>query len=218
MLHARLLGTLQVELDGTGIQSSPSQRPWALFSYLALVGRPVSRSELASTFWPDVLDQSARASLRSALWALKRQLGEVIDVEGDRIGLIGARVDATEFDRLAEGDPRGALELCRGDLLEGLDDDWATSARERHRERVIALLERLASDTEDDREAIALTRRQVELDRFDEEAHRRLMRRLAAGGDRGAALKTYRALTERFGGSSGSRRRRRPASWPSVCA
>ena len=92
MLRARLLGALEVELDGTGIDVSPSQRPWALFSYLALAARPVARSELASRFWPDVLDQSARASLRSALWALKRQLGEVVQVDGDRVDA-GRRVD-----------------------------------------------------------------------------------------------------------------------------
>ena len=76
MLRARLLGALEVELDGTVIDSPASQRPWALFAYLALAARPVPRGELASKFWPDVLDQSARASLRSALWALRRQLGE----------------------------------------------------------------------------------------------------------------------------------------------
>ncbi len=198
MLRARLLGPLQVELDGTGIDSSPSQRPWALFSYLALAGRSVSRSELASRFWPDVLDQSARASLRSALWALKRRLGEAIEVDGDGVGLLDAWIDALEFERLAEDDPRGALELCRGELLEGVEDDWAISARDRHRERVVALLERLASETDDDREAIELTRRQVELDRFDEEAHRRLMTRLAAAGDRAGAIKAYRGLSERL--------------------
>jgi DNA-binding SARP family transcriptional activator len=198
VLRARLLGALEVELDGTGIDLSPSQRPWALFSYLALAARPVARSELASRFWPDVLDQSARASLRSALWALKRQLGEVVQVDGDRVRLVDAWVDAIEFERLAEADPSGALELCRGDLLEGLEDEWAVSARERHRERVMALLEQLASEASDPREAVALTRRQVELDPFDEDAHRRLMTRLAAGGDRAGALKAYRALGERL--------------------
>ena len=58
VLRARLLGALEVELDGTAIRASPSQRPWAVFAYLALAARPVPRAELASRFWPDVLDQS----------------------------------------------------------------------------------------------------------------------------------------------------------------
>ena len=45
---------------------------------------------------------------------------------------------------------------------------------------------------------MALTRRQVELDPFDEDAHRRLMTRLAAGGDGAGALKAYRALGDRL--------------------
>ena len=58
-------------------------------------------------------------------------------------------VDVREFERLAGGDPAAALELCRGELLEGLEDDWALSARDRHRERVIELLERLAQAAEE---------------------------------------------------------------------
>jgi DNA-binding SARP family transcriptional activator len=204
VLRARLLGALEVELDGTVIDSAASHRPWALFGYLALASRPVARSELANTFWPDVLDQSARASLRSALWSLRRQLGDSLVVDGDRIGLRDEGslwVDAREFERLAGSDPRAALELCRGELLEGLEGDWAHLARERHRERVLALLEQMAHDAEqrdDYQEALALTRRQIERDPFDEQAHQRLIVRLEAAGDRAAAIRTYRALAERL--------------------
>ncbi len=204
VLRARLLGALEVELDGTVIDSEASHRPWALFGYLALARRPVPRSELANTFWPDVLDQSARASLRSALWSLRRQLGDSLVVDGERIGLRDEGslwVDAREFERLAGSDPRAALELCRGELLEGLEDDWVHLARERHRERVLALLEQLAHDAEqrgDNQEALALTRRQIERDPFDEQAHQRLIVRLEAAGDRAAAIRTYRTLAERL--------------------
>jgi DNA-binding SARP family transcriptional activator len=86
-------------------------------------------------------------------------------------------------------------------LLEGLEDEWALSARERHGERVIAVLERRAQAAEqrdDVREAVELTRRQVERDPFDEDAHRRLITRLDASGDRAAAIRSYRTLTERL--------------------
>ncbi len=205
MLRARLLGALEVELDGTAIDSPASQRPWALFAYLALAPDGVSRAELANRFWPDVLDQSARASLRSALWALRRQLGERLVVEGERVSLKdsdGVWVDVREFERLAgSGEPEAALSLCGGELLDGVEAEWALAARERHRQRVIELLEGLAGAAEgsgDARRAIELTRRQVERDPFDEEAHRLLMRRLADAGDRAGALRAYRALSERL--------------------
>ncbi len=51
--------------------------------------------------------------------------------------------------------------------------------------------------------AVALTRRQVALDPLSEEAHRELIRRLAANGDRSAALTTYRRLADRFASELG---------------
>ena len=205
MLRARLLGALEVELDGAVIDSPVSQRPWAVFAYVAVASRPVPRGELAAVFWPDVLDQSARASLRSALWALRRRLGDALVVEGERVGLhseAGAWVDVREFERLRADNPEAALGLCqRGDLLEGLEDDWAVVARDRHRARVVEVLENLAlaaGERGGVREAVEFTRRQVECDRFDEEAHRRLIERLDRAGDRAGAMRTYRTLAERM--------------------
>ena len=48
------------------------------------------------------------------------------------------------------------------------------------------------------RDAIDLTRRQVEQDRFDEDAHRRLIERLDRAGDRAGAMRIYRTLAERL--------------------
>ncbi len=198
VLRARLLGALEVELNGTAIDSPATQRPWALFAYLALAPSTVSRSELANTFWPDVLDQSARASLRSALWALRRQLGEALVVDGERVGLSDAWIDVREFERLAADDPAEALELCRGELLEGVEDEWALTARDQHRERVIELLEQRACGSDNERQAIEFSKRQVERDPFDEAANRRLITRLDAAGDRAAALRVYQALADRL--------------------
>ncbi|HEY2536801.1 MAG TPA: BTAD domain-containing putative transcriptional regulator, partial [Solirubrobacteraceae bacterium] len=201
MLRARLLGALELELDGTAIESPATQRPWAVFAYLALAGRRVSRAELANTFWPDVLDHRARASLRSALWALRRQIGDRLVVDGEHVGLDGVWVDVREFGRLAPNHPDAAIELCRGELLEEVEDEWAIAARERHRERVIELLESQAQAAEaagELRDAIELTRLQVDRDPFDEQAHRRLITRLDAAGDRAAAIRAYRAFAERL--------------------
>ncbi len=201
VLRACLLGALEVELDGTVIDSPATQRPWALFTYLALAGRPVSRAELANTFWPDVLDESARASLRSALWALRRQIGDRLLTDGERVGLDGVWIDVREFDQLAAESPDRALELCRGELLEGVEDEWALRARERHRERAVELLERQAGRAQErglGHDAIAWTRRQVECDPLDELAHQRLIERLAAAGDRAGAIRTYRGFVERL--------------------
>ena len=94
-----------------------------------------SRSELAARFWPDVLDESARTSLRSALSAVRRSLGPDADrylvANRERVGLADdVWTDAAEFERLvAAGRLEEAIELCRGDLLSGLDDDWVLESR-----------------------------------------------------------------------------------------
>src|SRR5256885_15178395 len=75
MLRVWLLGPMRVERDGVPIEAPPSRRAWALLAWLALHPGEHARNELAARFWPDVLDSSARASLRSAVWALRRALG-----------------------------------------------------------------------------------------------------------------------------------------------
>ena len=74
MLHVRLLGELEVEAGGQRIEPPASRRAWSLLAWLALHPGEHPRCAVAAAFWPDGLDSSARASLRSAAWALRRVL------------------------------------------------------------------------------------------------------------------------------------------------
>lgn len=213
MLSIRLLGELELELDGESLELPRSRRARAVLAWLALHPGLHPRSRLAARFWPDVLDSSARASLRSAIWALRSTLAPQADalVAGDResVGLRedGLWVDVREFDRLvAEGRLADGVALCRGELLYELDDDWAFEARDEHSDRLSAALEVLASGAEsssDHRAAVEWTRRRVALDPLDEEAARALIRRLAGAGDVPAALGVYARLAERLRGELG---------------
>src|SRR5690606_8404416 len=86
---------------------------------------------------PDVPEESARKTLRNALYELRRALGDgardALVVDGDRVGLAeGVRVDVREFRRLAAaGDLEAAAEAGAGELLAGFDGDWALRARAR---------------------------------------------------------------------------------------
>ena len=204
-----MLGELAVELDGTALEPPPSKRARALLGWLALDRRMHARSGLAARFWPDVLDESARTSLRSALSALRRALGpdseRYLLATRDEVGLADDSLvwtDLGEFERrVEEGRLEEALELSRGELLVGLDEDWVYERRDEHRDRVAGVLARLAADAERDGDmarAIGHTRRQVALDPLAEEPQRELMRRLAAAGDRAAAIRTYERLARRF--------------------
>ena len=214
MLRVTLLGEMTLEVDGGQLELPSSRRARSLLGVLALERRTHPRGQLAARFWPDVLDESARTSLRSALSALRRALGAEADryllCTRDAVAFAGPDhvwTDIGEFERLvAEGRFEDALELARGELLEDLDDDWVYERRDKHRASVVALLERIAAAAKaagDLAAAVALTRRQVALDPLSEEAHRELIGRLAANGDRSAALTTYRRLADRFASELG---------------
>jgi DNA-binding SARP family transcriptional activator/tetratricopeptide (TPR) repeat protein len=209
MLTVRVIGPIRVELDGATIETPAHRREWLLLAWLALHPGRHRRGELAARFWPDVLDSSARASLRSALWALRRALGEAgephLRTSRDEIGLEegdGLWVDALRFDQLVDGGGfEEAVALGEGELLAGFDEPWVVDARIAYRERMTGALEQLAqaADRAGERaQAVTLTRRQVALDPLDEEPHRRLMRRLGAAGDHAAALADYARLRERL--------------------
>ena len=204
-MQVRLFGTLAVEVEGEEVALPPG-RPSSLFAWLAVHPGLHPRRELAGRFWPEVLDSSARASLRSALWALRSALGasaSQLEATRERVGLAAeVRTDLGEFERLlAAGNRIGAVDLCRGRLLNDLDDEWVLAAREEHERELSAVLAELAAgaDADEDRvAAIRWARRRLALDPLSEAAARELMRMLAAGGDRAGALTAYDQLRGRL--------------------
>ena len=137
MLEIQVIGELEVRLAGAKAELPAGRRVRALLGWLAVHPGRHPRSRLAGQFWPDVLEASARASLRSAIWALRSALGpdfgSCLATDRDTVTLAadGLWVDLREVRRLiAQGQPAAALDLCRGDLLQELDDDWVVEARE----------------------------------------------------------------------------------------
>ena len=202
MVRVRLLGSLAIDVDEKRVEPPASRRAQALLGWLALNPGMHARGLVAGRFWPDVLDSSARQSLRSAAWSLRRALGPegegVLRALREEIGLDGAVTDLQEWEEhVAAGRLEEALALERGDLLAGLDDDWVHEAREEHRARLARVLEQLAGASEGER-AIDWTRRWAALDPLAEAPARALMQRLADAGDRSAALAVYSKLRERM--------------------
>src|SRR4051812_17034651 len=200
MLRVRLLGELQAEADGEPIAMPPGRRAWALLAWLALHPGEHARGSVAARFWPDVLDASARASLRSALWELRRALGDgdALLAGRDRIAL-RCETDVGEFEaHVVAGRLEQAVALHRGPLLAGLDDDWVLEARDELAERLGSAYSRLAAAEATPAGAGVWARRRLQLDPLDEDAARELMRRQAAAGDRAAALATYDRLSDRL--------------------
>lgn len=207
MLRIRLFGGLEVGLrEGKELSPPDSKRARSLLAWLALHAGEHPRGKVAATFWPDVLDSSARASLRSALWELREALGEgaeAIEASRERVGLADtAWVDVREFRRrVAARDFEQAVDLYRGELLPEAEEEWAVSVREEERERLgeaFAALARSAEAQGDARAALGWTRRRAELDPLAEEPQRELIRLLAASGDSAGAMRAFEALRDRL--------------------
>jgi DNA-binding SARP family transcriptional activator/predicted ATPase len=137
-----------------------------------------------------------------------REGDQVVDVATFRALLQAGREREPTDDELEQ-----AIALYRGCFLEGLTvrgspafDDWSLIVRERCQREMLAALQRLSERYEARGEygrACDYAWRQVELEPWQEKAHRRLMRLLALDGQRGAALAQYkvcrRQLAEELG-------------------
>ena len=144
MVRLHLLGKLALEADGAEVDlASLSRKARLLLAVLAIERRVHGRSELAGRLWPDVREDSARVSLRTALSQVRAGLGPAATsvLVGGRDGGVSlaeaVRTDLDEVVRLLDAGHAGAaLERCAGELLPGLDDDWALEQRNELRERL----------------------------------------------------------------------------------
>jgi len=153
--HSRLclLGTFQLE-DAEGTPAVPANEQ-RLLAYLGLRKR-APRSVVAGTLWPDVTEEQAHGSLRTALWRLRRARQPVIEARGDTLCLAdGVSVDVDVFTEAAltmanshhaPGDelPLPAV-LDGGELLPGWDEEWVLYERERLRQLRVHALESLSA-------------------------------------------------------------------------
>jgi predicted ATPase/DNA-binding SARP family transcriptional activator len=107
-LALHLLGTPRIEVDGAPV-SVERRKGIALLAYLAVTGRAHSRDALATLFWPEHDQVTARANLRRNLSVLHTSLhDEWLAVDHENVALPPANslwVDVTEF--------RGCLRECR---------------------------------------------------------------------------------------------------------
>jgi DNA-binding SARP family transcriptional activator len=219
-LQIHLLGGLQLLRGGHRLAPFPTQKSRALFAFLALNrGRLFARDVLAGIFWGDRPEAVARKCLRTDLWRV-RGVVEVgrgaeeacLRVEGDEIGFQAGDdhwLDVAEFELCAQvavgrsgadlGEEEAerlarAVEIYRGDLLDGVYDDWCVYERERLRLMFLRALEglmRFRQAREEWGEAIALGQRLLVADPLREQVHRDLMRCFLQEGDRAAALKQF---------------------------
>src|SRR4051794_40447566 len=104
VVRVTVIGELGLEIDGQRVPPPRGRPACALLAWLALHPGSHPRELVAARLWPDVLDSSARTSLRSALARVTKALGidavEALVTTRDPVGLAAApavTVDAAEF-------------------------------------------------------------------------------------------------------------------------
>jgi DNA-binding SARP family transcriptional activator len=179
-----------------------------LVAFLCLSRGP-ARTAVAGRLWPDVREEQAQASLRSALWRLRRTAPGL--VVGTPCGLslaAGVRVDVRELQVWAEQvlDPRGRTDqvflpdtALRGDLLPGWYDDWVLLERERVRQHRMHALEAVAARLAaagHHGTAVQAAHLAIQAEPLRESAHRTLVRVHLAEGNTTEALRAYTLFRE----------------------
>lgn len=199
----RVLGTFQFRL-GDSVVSAGTRGSQRLVAFLALQDRAVTRSTVAGTLWPDVDDEHAASSLRSALARLPAPVRAAVVTTAAELGL-DAEIDVDLRDARALAhrlvDPTDVVDVSRGDAaIESLSqnvlpdwyDDWVIIEAEEWRQLRLRALEALAGRfTAQGRygEALGAALAAVRVDGLRESARAAVIRVHLAEGNRSEALR-----------------------------
>jgi DNA-binding SARP family transcriptional activator/TolB-like protein len=211
VIRLRTLGGVDLlDSEGHELRALLAQpKRLALLAYLALATpRGFHRRDtLLALLWPEHDTEHARNSLSQSIHILRRHLGQdvIVSRNGDSLGLDWRDVwcDAVSFeDAIEAGRFAEAIELYRGDLLEGFHianapdfERWVDAERARLAGRWAKATEVLAEQREaagDFAGAVPLWRRIATSDPYSSRVAVRIMRALASAGDPAAAVQHAR--------------------------
>jgi DNA-binding SARP family transcriptional activator len=214
MYSLRLFGGFSlVGPDGEPVRDLTQRRAEAVLAVLAVAGdMGCARDRLLGLLWPESDESHARHTLNVLLHAVRQVLGpDSIFTAANTLRLNPAvvRSDVEQFRRAVTAQPLAeALGVYRGPLLDGFHVDgapeferWVDGERSHLGREYGEALERLAQQAESARrwvEASAWWTRAVEHDPHNTRVVIRLMRTLAAAGDRANALREAEAHRQRL--------------------
>ena len=121
MIELHTLGTLQLrDARGRDLCQILQPKQLALLTYLAHARRRFHRRDsLLALFWPELESRGARNSLRQSLYSLRRTLEKAV-LTGRGYEEIGIADELwSDVAALDSGEAERAVELYRGDFLEG---------------------------------------------------------------------------------------------------
>lgn len=216
VLRIGLLGRFSITAGNVVTSPGVSSRGREILAALLLAESPVNRQELAARLWPESEERQARTNLRRELHHLRQVLPageELVTTAADgSLQLNNQLLSSDLFDFLSalaraadfHGEQRqaplkvsalsAAVASYSGDLMPDSFAEWLAPERQRLRELMCTALGKLAALLEqagDDVAAIGAARRLEELEPFDENVTRMLLRLQLKVGERAAAIHTY---------------------------
>jgi DNA-binding SARP family transcriptional activator/tetratricopeptide (TPR) repeat protein len=205
-LEVRLLGAVEVILDGRRLEAFNSLRLQRFLALITSRRELQHRSRLAFELWPDSTEPQARTNLRKLLHHFRHALpdiGEFVQVDNEIVRWIPSgpsEVDVLRFrDAIAAGDLERAVRLYSGDLLPACYDDWVMTERAKLRSQAYGVLVRLrdeAAGRGDHEATIRHAQCLIDLEPTDEATVQIQMEAHLALGDRSAALRCYHRYAE----------------------
>jgi DNA-binding SARP family transcriptional activator len=226
-VEIRLLGELELALDGRAQAMPASKKTRALLAYLVATGKPHLRERLCALLWDGPDDP--RAALRWSLTKIRPLLdagAERLAADRERVAFEpgDAVVDVDVVRRALEGGVeaaptdvlRAAAARFRGEFLEGLElpscyrfHEWCVGEREALRALRVRVLAELGArlGAEAPEEALGYARARVLVDPLTEAAHVdvvRLLGRLGRVREAQAQYETCRRILETELGSKTS--------------
>jgi DNA-binding SARP family transcriptional activator/tetratricopeptide (TPR) repeat protein len=205
-LEVRLLGGVEIVLDGRRLRAFNSLRLQRFLALIALRKDLQHRSRLAFELWPDSDERQARTNLRKLLHDFHHSLpdtGQFVEIDNEIVRWIPtgpADVDVLRFrDALAAGDLELAARLYAGDFLPACYDDWVLDERAKLRAEAYGAFVRLTEEAarhHDHKATIRYAQRIIDLEPTDEVAVRIQMEAHLALGNRAAALRAYHRFAE----------------------
>ncbi len=217
-LSAYFFGGFHLYIGERPLGNFATRKSKTLLAFLMLhSGQLFPREALAYAVWGEEFEADPRKAVRQELWTIRGALKEggaepdkFLTVQSDDVGFNGdapCSLDVQRFEAALDavkggtanglepaqaGRLRAAVKLYRGDLLEGMYDDWCLYRREVLRDRHLAALEKLMlyhQDREEWDAAISYAKQSLAVDGLQENVHRNLMRFYYWKGNRAAALR-----------------------------
>jgi DNA-binding SARP family transcriptional activator len=221
VLRISLFGKFDAQYGGQVVTGLDACKAQELLCYLLLYpDRPHPRETLADLLWGDTTTAQSRRYLRKALWQLQTALDSQVNLSDGRLLLAepdwvqlnpeaNLWLDVAVFEqthRLVQGVPgsdfdphlvqtlQDAVDLYRGDLMEGWYQDWCLYERQRLQHLYLIMLGKLMGYCEaqhDCEKGLTYGTLILRYDRARERTHRRMMRLHYLNRDRTAALRQY---------------------------